>query len=271
MKTMKLPFLITLVIALSSTLVSAQKLIGSQWDGVVVSANEATREITLTNLRGDKKQTFVGVLEPGYMQELKDGTFRELSMSEFKPGLRIRVSYREISQKVAGNKVKVKLIDRIRFLGRDQFTVIREILGLPPSTQVARANPDKLPPANPLKVFTSFQHPETERRFRNWIERWNKEDGKKYGLIELVDESAKSDVSVVFFWGFEDSPFSFSFPMYDARGNEHTLSPATAQFVTIDNDGLKFIWLQRVFATTDTPGEKGLIEKEFEKRMKARK
>lgn len=161
MKAMKLPFLITLVIALSGTPVCAQKLIGSRWDGVVVSANEATREITLNNLRGDKKQTFVGVLEPGYKQELKDGTFRELSMSEFKPGLRIRVSYRETSQNVAGNKVKVKLI--------------------------------------------------------------------------------------------------------------HTLSPATAQFVTIDNDGLKFIWLQGVFATTDTQGEKGLIEKEFEKRMKARK
>lgn len=263
--------LITLLLALTSTPVCAQKLIGSRWDGVVVSANEATREITLNNLRGDKKQTFTGVLEPGYKQQLKDGTFRELGMSEFKPGLRVRVSYREQSQNVAGQKVKVKLIHHIEFLGRDQFTRIREVLGLPPSTPVARAKPDKLPAANPLKVYTSFEGPQAEERFQNWVERWNQENGKKYGRIELVDQLAKSDVSVVLFWGFDESPYAFAFEMYDPRGNPYTLSPATAQFVTIDNEGLKFIWLQGVFASEDVHGEKGLLEKEFEKRMKARK
>lgn len=183
-----------------------------------MSADETTREITLNNLRGDKKQTFVGVLEPGYMQKLKDGTYRELHMSEFKPGLRIRVFYKEKPQEVSGKKVKVKMIHRIEFLGRDQFTMIREILGLPPSTPVARADPDKLPPANPLKVYTSFQQPEV-----------------------------------------------------DPRGNPHAISQATVQFVTIDNEGLKFFWHQRIFATADADGEKSLIEKEFEKRMKARK
>jgi len=68
--------LIGLVISLAAASVNAQKrAIGSAWDGVVVSANEATREITLNNLRGDKKQTFVGVLEAGYMQKLKTGLF----------------------------------------------------------------------------------------------------------------------------------------------------------------------------------------------------
>lgn len=271
MTTIERKLLVALVMSLAAVSVSAQRIIGSGWDGVVVSANETTREITLSNLRGDKKQTFVGVLEPGYMQKLRDGTYRELQMSEFKPGLRIRVFYKEKSQEVSGKKVKVKMIHRIEFLGRDQFTMIREILGLPPSTPVARADPDKLPPANPLKVYTSFQQPEVEKRFRNWVERWNKEDGKKYGMIEFVDQLAKSDVSVVFFWGFDESPYAFTFQMYDPRGNPHAISQATVQFVTIDNEGLKFLWHERTFATADAPGEKGLIEKEFEKRMKARK
>lgn len=90
-------------------------------------------------------------------------------------------------------------------------------------------------------------------------------------MIELLDELAKSDMSVVFFWGFDESPYAFTFQMYDPRGNPHAVSQATVQFVTIDNDGLKFLWHERLFATKDAPGEKSVIEKEFEKRMKARK
>jgi len=175
-------------------------------------------------------------------------------MSEFEPGLRIRVFYKEKSEYVSGKKVKVALIHRVEFLGRDQFTMIREILGLSPAIPVARANTDKLPPANPLKVYTSFQQPELEKRFHNWVERWNNEDGKKYGLIELVDQLAKSDVSVVFFWGFDELPYMFSLQMFDPRGNPHTTSPATAQFVTIDNEGLKFLWLRGLLERrTPTP------------------
>lgn len=77
------------------------------------------------------------------MQKLKDGTYRELQMSEFKPGLRIRAFYKEKSHEVSGTKVKVKMIHRIEFLGRDQFTMIREILGLPPSTPVVEKEFEK--------------------------------------------------------------------------------------------------------------------------------
>ena len=273
MNTLKQTSLSALVLILATTFVSAQKLWGPEpaWDGVVVSANETTREITMNNLRGDKKQTFVVVLEAGYKQKLKDGTSRELSMSEFKPGLRIRVFYKERSEYVAGRKVKVVYVKRIDFLGRDQFTRVREILGLAPSTPVWRADTDKLPPANPLKIYTWFQQPELGKRFRKWVERWNDEQGKKYGRIELVDQMAQSDMSVVFFWGFDESPYMLSIQMFDPRGNEHATAPATAQFVTLDNDGLKFIWVKGLFEMADAPGPYGLIEKELEKRMKARK
>ena len=272
MTNIKLPLLIALIVVFTSAPVCAQKVFFPQaWDGVVVSADETTREITLNNLRGDKKQTFTGVLEPGYKQKLKDGTFRELSMSEFKPGLRIRVFYKEKTEQVAGKKVKVARIHKIEFLGRDQFTMIREVLRVPPATPVARAIIDQLPPGNPLKVFAWFQEPPHDRRFRKWVERWNKNEGKEFGLIELVDQAANADVSVVFFWGFDESPYAFMALMFDPYGDGNITNIATAQFVTLDNEGLKFIWLQGVLEKTNAPGKEGVIEKEFEKRMKARK
>lgn len=50
---------------------------GDTVKGVVVTANEATRENTLAYPDKDKTQTFVAVLESGFKQKLRDGTFRE--------------------------------------------------------------------------------------------------------------------------------------------------------------------------------------------------
>jgi hypothetical protein len=71
-------FLLLLVLTFVP-LASAQKattVFGETVKGVVVTANEATREITLAYPDKDTTQTFVGVLESGYKQKLKDGTFR---------------------------------------------------------------------------------------------------------------------------------------------------------------------------------------------------
>jgi hypothetical protein len=117
-------FLLLLVLTFVP-LASAQKattVFGETVKGVVVTANEATREITLAYPDKDTTQTFVGVLESGYKQKLKDGTFRELAISEFKPGLRLRVFFKQKTEMVSGQKVKVAIINRIDFLGRDEYT-----------------------------------------------------------------------------------------------------------------------------------------------------
>lgn len=55
---------------------------GDTWTGVVTSANEDTREFTLTYKRGDKEQTFVGVLPKGYTVQMKDGRDHEIKMDQ---------------------------------------------------------------------------------------------------------------------------------------------------------------------------------------------
>ncbi len=55
---------------------------GDTWTGEVTTVNEDTREFTLTYAKGDKSQTFIGVLPKGYTVKMKDGTNYELKMAE---------------------------------------------------------------------------------------------------------------------------------------------------------------------------------------------
>jgi hypothetical protein len=266
-------FLLLLVLTFVP-LASAQKattVFGETVKGVVVTANEATREITLAYPDKDTTQTFVGVLESGYKQKLKDGTFRELAISEFKPGLRLRVFFKQKTEMVSGQKVKVAIINRIDFLGRDEYTILREILGLPPSFPVTRVESAKLPTGDPLKVYLSIPQPQIEKRFLRWVKQWNEYDARKYGRVEMVSDRELADISAVFFWG-TDEMFDFvSFPMGFQGYDLHEMSPGTAQLVTKDAAGLKVLWLKVVLETPERADElQGLMEKELEKRLKAR-
>lgn len=273
MSFMRGTFLILLVLT-SVPAAFAQKAstaFGETIKGVVVSANEATREITLAYPDKDKTQTFIAVLESGYKQKLRDGTFRELAISELKSGLRLRVFYKQKTEMVNGRKVKVAIIIRIDFLGRDEYTKLREILDLPPSFPVTRVEPATLPAGDPLKIHLSIAEPQVEKRFLRWIKRWNEYDGRKYGRVEVVSDRAQADISAVFFWG-TDEMFDFvSFPMGFQGYGLHEMSPGTAQLVTRDAERLKVLWLKVVLETPERAEEfQGLMEKELEKRLKAR-
>jgi hypothetical protein len=266
-------FLILLVLTFVPV-ASAQKastVFGETVKGVVVTANEATREITLAYPDKDKTQTFVAVLESGYQQKLRDGTFRELAISELKSGLRLRVFYKQKTEMVNGRKVKVAIINRIDFLGRDEYTKLREILDLPPSFPTIRLESAKLPASDPLKIHLSIAEPQIEKRFLRWVKQWNAYDGRKYGRVEVVSDRAQADISAVFFWG-TDEMFDFvSFPMGFQGYDLHEMSPGTAQLVTKVAEGLKVLWLSLVLETPESAEElQGLMEKELEKRLKAR-
>src|SRR5690242_9245730 len=183
-------------------------IFGKTFSGDVVSSNETTREITITYTDKDnnKTETFVGVLKPGYQIKLRDGTVRELQMSDVKPGVRIKVLYKEKSDNVAGKKVKFSQIISITFLGRDDYTSLREALGVAPSLSVTLAPSTTLPAANPLKLYVAIQEPSVKQQLINWARRWNKEQGAKYGSVEIVSHLDQSDVAAAFFWGEEDSP-----------------------------------------------------------------
>ena len=248
-------------------------ILGNSFAGEVVSSNETTREITITYTDKDsnKTETFVGVLKPGYQVKLLDGTMRDLQMSEIKPGVRLRVIYKEKSDNVAGRKVKLSEIISITFLGRDDYTSLREALGVAPSLPVTLAPANTLPAANPLKLYVAIQEPSVKQRLLNWAGQWNKEQAAKYGSVEIVSDLDQSDLAAVFFWGEEDSPILLPILASSDGGDLHEMFLATLHLVTKDGDGVKVLWQSRTFESPKRiEGTQGLIEREIEKRLKAR-
>src|ERR1700752_2057313 len=102
---MKKPLLISLILFFSTAAAHAQKvttILGDAWVGIVVTADETTREIKLRHPDPSKKDTFTGFLEDDYKVKLKDGSWRFLKMSEIEPGARIRVFYKSKTRDVGG-------------------------------------------------------------------------------------------------------------------------------------------------------------------------
>src|SRR6185295_10258329 len=174
-----------LSLLLLTTFALAQKkttILGDAWTGVVESTDEATREIRLVN--PDKKtETFVGVLKEGYQVKLKDGTERDLQVSELKPGLRVRLFYKSKTIDVAGRETKANLIHRVDFLGRDDYTRLRELMTVPPSLPVVLDDKSKLPTADPLKIYMALEPQLLGPMMISWMNEWNHEQATKHGRV----------------------------------------------------------------------------------------
>src|SRR2546426_1790990 len=83
---------------------------GDIWKGEVVRTDNLTREITLTHRKGDKSQSFIGMLREGYKVNLKDGSVHELKVSEIPIGTRLIVYYVTRTRDVGGKKEKYNRI-----------------------------------------------------------------------------------------------------------------------------------------------------------------
>jgi hypothetical protein len=265
--------LIILTISLLPAVGFAQKaktIMGDSWKGVVESSDEVTREIKIVN--SDKKtETFVGVLEDGYQVKLKDGTFRELKMSELKPGLRVQLFYK--SKTLAGQKTKVNVINRVHFLGRDDYTRMRETLKVDASTPVADAPSRDLPSTDPFKLHLALEPQTLEKGLREWVEEWNKYESKKHGRVEIVEDMAQADVSLTVIWGKDDS--FFHLPALMARGNEDLrwVGFGTGYLTIKDDTGLHVLWegmigLDMKEPERTAPGLGRLLEKKLKARKK---
>ena len=93
---------------------------GDTWTGEVTSINEDTREFILTYKKGDKEQTFVGVLPKGYTVKMKDGSDHEVKMADLM-GMRVKVYYMTKSKKDAnGGKVKINEVFKTKFLPKEK-------------------------------------------------------------------------------------------------------------------------------------------------------
>ena len=89
---------------------------GDTWSGDVTAANEDTREFTLTYTKGDKSETFVGVLPAGYTVKMKDGRDYVVKVTEL-IGMRLKAYYITRTTKDAtGAKGKTYEVFKIKFI-----------------------------------------------------------------------------------------------------------------------------------------------------------
>jgi hypothetical protein len=65
-----------------------------------------------------------------------------------------------------------------------------------PDKDILRSNENaKLPAGDSLKIFLAIKRSGSEaEHFEKWVDEWNKEDGDKYGKLEVVKDISKADV-----------------------------------------------------------------------------
>ena len=105
---------------------------GDTWTGHVASTNSTTREIKLVYVRGDKEESFVGVLKSGYTMQRhdgavfeirgKDGSKLELDPGQVPLGTRLVAYYMVKKVKQGDAKTKTNEIFLIRLLPDDGST-----------------------------------------------------------------------------------------------------------------------------------------------------
>jgi hypothetical protein len=91
-----------------------EKYMGDTWTGVLTAVDDDTREITLTYKNGAKTESFVGVLEKGYLAKQINGPERELKPSDLQKGTKLTVLYYTVTEKIQDKKVKVKTVFLIK-------------------------------------------------------------------------------------------------------------------------------------------------------------
>lgn len=89
--------------------------VGNIWTGEVVATNDETREITLVYRKGEKEETFTGVLRDGYKVKVKGGKEHVLKPSGLSQGRRITVYYIPKTKKEGGKKINYSGIFKILF------------------------------------------------------------------------------------------------------------------------------------------------------------
>jgi len=243
-------------------------ILGDAFTGEVVATDANTREITIKYEEQGKTETFTGTLVEGYQLKMKDGSLRELNVSDIPSRTRVRVFYKTKEQVTGGKKVKISRISRIDFLRQDEFSRLRAALNLEPSTPVTLNETSPLSKSKPLKVYLAIEDEQIKDRFVHWVSKWNKDQAGKYGAVEIVSGLAEADASLVVLKGAENmvmTPF-----MVGADEKVHSFPPITAFLVSKKINGVEVLWKQVLLTNPESESEKGRIEGEIEKRMKAR-
>jgi hypothetical protein len=93
---------------------------GDTFTGVVTAVDDATREITLTYEGKKKTETFTGVLREGYSMKMKDGSTREIKVSDIPLGTRWKTYSMARTRGKGKERVKYYEIFRLVLMPQEQ-------------------------------------------------------------------------------------------------------------------------------------------------------
>lgn len=243
--------------------------------GALIRKDEATREITIKYPGKEGPEIFSGILADGYKFKSEDG--RVWQLTEIVPGMHIRVFYKSGHEKVSGQEKRVNKISRIDYLGKDEYSRLRNQLNVDPSMAVTPAEKDDLPVGSPLRVYFAIGYSNVPEYLVESINRWNQKNGDSYGNLEVVSKLEQADISVVVAHGADTmvailpaGPINHS-----SSDNKPAWYQATSYLVVKDSGRLKVLWTKviHVVMYSDlkaSPKSFDVVMAELEKRMKAR-
>jgi hypothetical protein len=79
----------------------------------------------------------------------------------------------------------------------DEYRKLRGWLNVSPGTVVLSSNPSKLPSGTPAKVYLATGKDEAARAYyTRWVEQWNRSEGQRFGLLEVVPDLAQANLII---------------------------------------------------------------------------
>ena len=254
--------------------IAAQKkstFMGNIVIGELAARDEVTREITI-KYPGKEGTTeiFSGILAVDYRLRREDGRPGNVELNEILPGMHIRVFYE--------SEKKINKIYRLDFLGKDEYDRLRDQLNIDPTTPVAHAEKDDLPAKSPLKIYLAAAYRDSQKRFAESIDKWNRKNGDSYGKLELIPDLNKADILIVVARGSDTMVATLPTDLMYVNGNSiegGALSQATSYLVVKDTESLKVLWKGVAPVMTASNSDSSIktnesVMAELEKRMKAR-
>lgn len=80
----------------------------------------------------------------------------------------------------------------------DEMRLLRERLNVPSSTTIRKINSKTLPGSAALRLHVATVEDQNVRNLLvEWVNKWNRQSGNKYGRIEVVADAARADVLLV--------------------------------------------------------------------------
>jgi len=274
MKVIKEILLLAVMVVGLVTPVAAQKkstFMGDIVIGELAERDEVTREITI-KYPGKEGTTeiFSGILADDFRLRREDGRPGNVELNEILPGMHIRVFYK--------SEKKVNKIHRLDFLGKDEYDRLRNQLNIDPTTPVAQAEKDELPAKSPLKIYLAAAYRDSQARFVESIDKWNRKNGDSYGKLELIPDLNQADILIVVARGADSMVAALPTSLMYVNGNSvdgGSISQATSYLVVKDSGSLKVLWKGVAPVVTSSSSDSSVrtnesVMAELEKRMKAR-